>query len=150
VFLALLAREVVEQPVPLTLLRGVAVRRRGARAGTVDLKSGGMLQLVGAGRLSALELELAETNTVERFQAAAARGVYKTEEAREVTNAYQHLMRLRLVHQLERLDAGEPPDNDVDPSRLSRADGLLLREALRTVTRVQAELRERYRTHLLT
>jgi CBS domain-containing protein len=59
-------------------------------------------------------------------------------------------MRLRLVHQLDRLEAGAPPDNHVDPSRLSHADGLLLREALRTVARVQGELRERYRTHLLT
>lgn len=149
VFLALLAREVVEQAVPLTLLRGVAVARRGARAGTVDVKSGGMLQLVGAGRLVALELGLAATNTVDRFQAAAEQGVYKREDAHEITDAYQHLMRLRLVHQLERLEAGEPPDNHVDPRRLSRADRLLLREALRTVTRVQAELRERYRTSLL-
>ena len=149
VFLALLAREVVEHAVPLTLLRGVAVKRRGPRAGTVDLKTGGMLQVVGAGRLVALELGLAETNTVDRFRAAAGRGVYKPEEAHEITDAYQHLMRLRLVHQLARLDAGEQPDNDVDPSRLSRADELLLREALRTVTRVQAELRERYRTGLL-
>lgn len=149
VFLALLAREVVEHAVPLTLLGGIAVKRRGARAGTVDLKTGGMLQLVGTGRLAALELGLAATNTVDRFHAAAERGVYKREDAHEITDAYQHLMRLRLVHQLGRLDAGELPDNDVDPTRLSRADGLLLRDALRTVTRVQAELRERYRTSLL-
>jgi CBS domain-containing protein len=150
VFLALLAREVVDQAVPLTFLRAVAVRRRGARAGTVDLKSGGMLPLVGAARLAALELGLPETNTVDRFQSAAGRGLYKPQETREITDAYQHLMRLRLVHQLDRLEAGAPPDNHVDPSRLSHADGLLLREALRTVARVQGELRERYRTHLLT
>lgn len=149
-FLALLAREVVEHAVPLTLLGGVAVARRGAHAGAVDLKAGGMLQLVGAGRLAALELGLEATNTVERFHAAAARGRYEGRDAQEITDAYQHLMRLRLVHQLACLDAGAPPDNHVDPSRLSRADALLLREALRTVTRVQGELRERYRTGLLT
>jgi signal-transduction protein with cAMP-binding, CBS, and nucleotidyltransferase domain len=58
-------------------------------------------------------------------------------------------MRLRLVHQLERLAAGAPADNDVVYQRLSRADALLFRDALRTVERVQAGIRERFATDLL-
>ena len=55
----------------------------------------------------------------------------------------------RLVHQLACLERGEPPDNRVNPKRLSHADGVLLREALHTVGRVQEELRVRYATDLL-
>jgi len=55
-------------------------------------------------------------------------------------------MRLRLVHQLENLARGELPDNYVTPSRLSRADALLMREAMKTVSRVQAEIRDRFAT----
>jgi CBS domain-containing protein len=145
-FLALLAREVTERPVPLTVLGNVAVRRVGGGRRGVDLKGGGGLQLVGAARVGALELGLAETNTVARFRAVAARGVYTPEEATEITDAFQHLVRLRLVHQLACLDAGEPPDNVVDPRRLSRADAVLLRDALGTVGRVQAGLRMRFST----
>jgi CBS domain-containing protein len=148
-FLRLLARDVVERRPPRTLLGNVAVRRRGPRRGTVDVKGAGALQLTGAGRLAALTLGLAETNTIDRFRAAAERGLYAAAEAREITDACQHLFRVRLVHQLDRIAAGAAPDNDVDPAQLSRADALLLRDALRTVERVQAGVRERFATDLL-
>jgi signal-transduction protein with cAMP-binding, CBS, and nucleotidyltransferase domain len=65
---------------------------------------------------------------------------------REITDAYEHLMRLRLVHQLERLAAGAPADNRVIVATLSRADALLLRDALAVVERVQTGLRVRFAT----
>jgi CBS domain-containing protein len=149
IFLAMLARDVASRRLPVTLLGNVAVKRSGPRRGTVDLKGAGMLQIVGAGRLHALELGLRAVNTVDRFRAAGAQGVYREEEVREITDAFQHLMRLRLLHQLERIEQGEAPDNDVDPRRLSHADRLLLREALRTVSRVQAGIRERFATDVM-
>jgi CBS domain-containing protein len=149
VFLGVLARDVVERRPPLSLLGHVAVRRSGPRRGTVDLKGAGSLQLVGAARLAALELSLRHTNTIDRFRAAGARGLYSPEDTTEIVEAYQLLMRLRLVHQLQQLSLGRPPDNDVDPERLSHGDSLLLREALKTVGRVQAGLRARFATHLL-
>jgi CBS domain-containing protein len=149
VFLRLLARDVADQRVPLTLFGKVAVRRRGPQRGLVDVKMAGSLQLVGAARLHALALGLGETNTIDRFRGAAARGVYHDDEVREVTDAYQHLMRLRIVHQLEQAADGKSMDNDVDPKRLTHADRLLLRDALKTVTHVQAGIRERFATALV-
>lgn len=145
-FLRLLAHDVVSRRVPRTLLGNVAVERRGPGRGSVDIKRAGILQLTGAARVDALGLGLPHTNTVERFRAAAERGIYTAAEAREITDAYQHLVRLRLVHQLEQLAAGATPDNRVSPARLSRADALLLRDALATVERVQAGLGDRFAT----
>ena len=145
-FLRLLAHDVVVRRVPRTLLGNVAVERRGPARGTVDIKAAGAMQLTGAARVHALELGLPQTNTIDRFRAAAERGLYTATEAREVTDAYQHLMRLRLVHQLERLAAGAPADNRIQPARLSRADALLFRDALAVVERVQAGLRVRFAT----
>jgi CBS domain-containing protein len=145
-FLGYLARDVVERRLPLTLFGNLAVHRSGPHRGAVDAKAAGGLQLVGAGRLYDLALALGETNTVDRVRAAAARGVFKDEQAREITDAYQHLLRLRLVHQLENLSRGEAPDNYIVPSRLSRADAVLMRDAMRTVSSVQAEIRERFAT----
>lgn len=147
-FLGLLARDVVTVRVPLTVFGHVAVERRGPLRGTVDVKRVGM-PLVGAARLHALELAVAETNTVDRIRAAGARGLYTDEETREISDAFQHVTRLRLVHQLAQLEAGAPPDNAVAPARLSRADRLLFHDALRTVQRVQAGVRERFRTDML-
>jgi CBS domain-containing protein len=143
-FLALLARDVVDRRVPLTMLGRLSVARRGPQAGTIDVKGGATMQLVGAGRVLALELALAESNTIERVRAAGARGVWSERETREIVDACQVLMRVRLVHQLEQLARGQAPDNRVVPARLSRADALLLRDALRTVSLVQRTVRGRY------
>ncbi len=147
--LGLLARDVVDRPVSLTVFGNLRVARREPHRGTVDLKGGGGLQLVGAARVHALALGLEETNTVDRFRAAATREAYGEAECREITDAHQFLQRLRLVHQLDCLERGEPADNRISPGRLSRAETVLLRDALRTVTHVQAGLRERYATDLL-
>ena len=145
-FLSLLARDVVERRVPLTMFGNVGVLRGGPHRDTVDVKGAGAIQLVGAARLLALEQGLSETNTVERMRAAAAGGAWTDEQAREVTDAYQLLMRIRLVHQLEQAAAGVPVDNYVNPARLSHADAVLFRDALKTVARVQAGIRERFAT----
>ncbi len=148
-FLRLLAHDVVRRRLPLTVFRNIAVEPSGPRRGRVDVKAAGMLHLVGAARVVALEQGIAATGTIDRFQAAAAAGLYGEAEAQEIIDAYQHLLRLRLVHQLEQAARGEPVDNHVDPARLSRADALLFRDALRTVARVQAGLAERFATDLV-
>ena len=148
-FLGFLARDVVDRPVALTVFGNLRPSRSGPRSGTVDVKGSGSLQLVGAARLHALALGREETNTVDRFRAASAAGLYPEEECREITDAYQHLTRIRLVHQLACLERGEPPDNHVNPRRLSHGDRVLFVDALKTVTRVQGGLRERYATDFL-
>jgi CBS domain-containing protein len=144
VFLGLLARDVVSQPPPLTLFGRIATRRR-----WVDIKGAAAMPLAGAARVHALELGLSEMNTVERYRAAGARGLYTAAETTEITEAYQHVLRLRLLHQLAQLENGVAPDNLIEHRALSRADGLLLRDAFRTVSIVQAGLRERFRTDLV-
>ncbi len=144
VFLGLLARDVVSRPPPLTLFGRVATRH-----GQIDVKSAAAMSLAAAARVHALELALPEVNTVERFRAAGARGYYTAAETTEIVDAYQHVLRLRLVHQLAQLDRGLAPDNVIDHRSLSRADALLLRDAFRTLTMVQGGLRERFRTDLL-
>lgn len=145
-FLRVLASDVVERRVALTLFGGIGTHRRGPHRGALDLKGGGALQLVGAARVHALELGLSETNTIDRFRAAQARGLYTPSEVGEIVDAAQHLMRLRLLHQLDQHARSEVADNFVAPAQLSHADRVLLREALRTVGHVQAKMRQRFAT----
>jgi CBS domain-containing protein len=145
-FLAMIAGDVVSRPVPLTVFGNVRTSTDPEHRGAVDVKGAGGLQLVGAARLLALQLGLAETNTVERFRAAAGRGALADDQVAEVTEAFQYLMRLRLVHQLGQLRRRETPDNYVVPRTLSHAEGLLFRDALGTVRRLQAAVRERFAT----
>jgi CBS domain-containing protein len=145
-FVRVLASDVVERRVPLTLFGSIGAHRGGPHRGAVDLKGGGTMQLVGAARVHALELGMSETNTIDRFRAAQRHALYSPNEAGDIIDAAQHLMRLRLLHQLDQHTRGEAADNFVVPAQLSHADRVLLREALRTVGRVQAKMRERFAT----
>jgi CBS domain-containing protein len=140
---------VVNDPLPIGLFGRLLVERQDPGGRTVDLKMGGTRQLVGAARVYALALGIGETNTVDRLRAAAGAGFHAEAEVRDIVGAYQHLLRLRLVHQLDQLDRGEPPDNRVRVDELSRADGLLLRDALRVVADVKRSLKDRYGTDLI-
>jgi CBS domain-containing protein len=148
-FLRRLAENVVNDPLPIGLFGRLLVERQDPGGRTVDLKMGGTRQLVGAARVYALALGIGETNTVDRLRAAAGAGFHAEAEVRDIVGAYQHLLRLRLVHQLDQLDRGEPPDNRVRVDELSRADGLLLRDALRVVADVKRSLKDRYGTDLI-
>ena len=145
-FLTAMARDVVDRRLPVGLFGRLRLARSGPHRGALDLKGAGGLQLVGAARVHALALGLAETGTIERFQAAGARGLYPSEIVTEIADAHEDLLRLRLAHQLARIRAGLAPDNHVEVRRLSHRDQLLLRESLRTAGRVQAGLRERFAT----
>jgi CBS domain-containing protein len=148
-FLGMMALDVVERRLPVTFFGGVGVHRAGPHRGAVDVKGAGCIQLVGAARVHALELGLSATNTLARFAAAGERGIYAKDDVVEISDAYEHLLRLRLTHQLARLATGEEPDNYVHPEQLSHRDALLLRDALKTVGRVQSRLRERYATDFI-
>jgi CBS domain-containing protein len=145
-FLTAMASDVVDRRLPVGPLGGVRTPRSGPHRGALDLKGAGGIQLVGAARVHALELGLAETGTAERFHAAGTRGLYEPAETAQIVDAHDDLLRLRLVHQLACLGEGRSPDNHVLLGGLSRRDQLLLREALRVVGRVQGVLRERYAT----
>jgi CBS domain-containing protein len=147
--LSTLARDVVDRALPRTLLGGIKGESRGPHRGTVDVKASGGMHLVATARIHALALGLADTNTIARFLGAAAAGIYSASEATEIVEAFEHLLHLRLVAQLDRLAQRAVPDNRVELRRLSRRDALLLRDAFATISRLQADLRERYRTDLM-
>ena len=99
-----LGRIAVSHAPPLGLFGRFKVRRENGRRG-INLKLGGMLILSNALRAYAIELGLAETNTLERLEAARASGCFTDSESGDIREAYETLFRLRLGHQLARIEA---------------------------------------------
>ena len=145
-----LARIAVSHAPPLGLFGRFRVRREQEGRRGINLKLGGMLLLNNALRAYAVDLGLAETNTLERLEAATrVGGCFTTAEAEDVRQAYETIFRLRLGHQLARLTAGERPDNILDPGGLSRSEQGRLREAFRAIGRLQGKVEMRYFTQAL-
>jgi CBS domain-containing protein len=141
-----LGRLAVSHAPPLGLFGRLILEKRDGGRG-IDVKLNGMLLLVNALRAYAIELGLDETNTIERLEAAARAGrCFTADETEDVRQAYETIFHLRLRHQLERLAAGEPPDNFVDPRALTRGDQRRLRDAFSAIRRLQGKIEDRYFT----
>jgi CBS domain-containing protein len=143
-----LARVAVSHAPPLGLFGRFLVQRRDDRRG-IDIKLNGLMPLVNTLRVHAIDLGLDETNTLERLAAATSAGRFSEVEAEATRRAYETLFHLRLGHQLRRIAAGQPPDNFIDPRGLHRDDQRRLKEAFRTVRRVQGRVEVRYFTEPL-
>jgi CBS domain-containing protein len=134
---------------PLGLFGRFLLEKKDGRRG-INLKLNGMLLLVNALRAFAIELGLAETNTLERLEAATrAGGCFTEDQADDVRRAYETIFRTRLEHQLAQLATGTTPDNFVDPHALTRGDQHQLQEAFRAIRRLQGTVEDRYFTQAL-
>jgi CBS domain-containing protein len=144
-----LAKIAVSHGPPLGLFGRFVLRdKNGARG--VDVKLGGMLLLTNALRVYAIDLGLAETNTIERLEAATRIGnCFRPDERDDLRQTYETIFHLRLRHQLARVAAGARPDNLVDPRALSPADRRGLKDAFRSVRRLQGKLKDRYFTEAI-
>jgi CBS domain-containing protein len=148
-FLRYLARDAVLRPSGLGWFGRFRVEHSGPRPGRLDLKTTAMFPLTQGLRVCGLSLGLRETHTLDRLSGAEAAGLLRPQDAGDLREAYEVVARLRLAHQLRCLDLGIPPDNFLDPRRLSRGDGLLLKDALHTVAWLQRFLEDRFQTDTL-
>jgi CBS domain-containing protein len=148
-FLRHMACVAVDRPRPLGLFGGFAVERSGPHKDAVDLKASAVLPVTHAMRVYALSLGVPQTNTLDRLEAVGERGALGAEEVGDLRDAHRLIARLRLTHQLEQMDAGQPPDNFIRPRALGRTDRLLLKEAFKTIAALERRVEERFQTGLV-
>jgi CBS domain-containing protein len=140
-FLGILARQSLQHEVPLGVFRRFVVQRDGAHRDRLDLKRAGLLPLTEMVRVRALAAGLAATaGTRDRLIALAAAGRLAAGDADALGHAFDLFTRLRLVHQLHQLRAGEAADNWIDPDALPGPDRAALRDAFGLVRNAQAAL----------
>jgi CBS domain-containing protein len=143
--LQMLAAHALKPRAALTLFERLKLPRTRDGADTYDLRERGILPVVEAARVLALDLRyFASSNTFDRLRHAAnvLPELHTTlEMARE---GYRHLADLRLEHQLYLVEGGEPPDDDLDVYSLTKMQQRLLQRAADAVADLQDVLAERY------
>ncbi len=146
-FLARLAREAVTWQPPLGLFRGFVLDRAGRGSRGLDLKAGGLVPIVQLARIHALAAGLPEVSTGARLVAAAAAGTISQQRADDLGGAHEMISHLRLRHQADQTEHGQPAGNVIDPARLSTLDRNSLRDAFGIIKDAQQELTYTYRLH---
>ena len=137
----LAARAVANRP-PLGFLGRLIVATSGEHRNELDLHRKGIQPLVDVVRVLALERGIVAPSTVARLRDLRVQHDYP--HADEIENALEYLHTLRIHRQLARLEAGEAPDDFVDPQTLSNGEKKSLKEAFQLITGLHDALARRY------
>jgi CBS domain-containing protein len=125
-----------ERP-PTGFWRDVVLEAGGVHRGALDVKRGGMLPIESLARWAALSAGVSAKPTLARLDAAAAAGTLAADDAAQLRDAFEFLCALRMEHQLDQVRAGEQPTDLIEPSRLTPLTRSSLKQAFRTIARVQ-------------
>jgi CBS domain-containing protein len=143
--LQMLAAHALKHRASLTLFERLKLPNPRDGADIYDLRERGILPVVEAARVLALDLRyFASSNTFDRlrYAAQALPDLHTTlEMARE---GYRHLADLRLEHQLYLVEGGEPPDDELNVYGLNKMQQRLLQRAAEAVADLQDALAARY------
>ncbi|MFW5721794.1 MAG: DUF294 nucleotidyltransferase-like domain-containing protein [Desulfohalobiaceae bacterium] len=148
VFLRYLAANCLETRPPLSFFRNFIVEKNGEHKNTLDIKKRGLVPIVDFARVMALKYSVKETNTLGRLELLAEAGHISQSLHNDTCDAYEFMMQLRLVHQMERYEQGQEPNNHIDPGTLSELDKRTLKEAFAVIGRLQSFLKDYFKLNI--
>ncbi len=145
IFLLHLGRHCLSTRPPLSFFKTFIVEKNGEHKNTLDLKKSGLTPFVDFARIMSLKYGVRETNTLGRLQLLAEENHISQDLYSETIEAYEFLMQLRLVHQLDMMDQNKSPDNHINPADLSDIEKQPLKESFEVIRRLQSVLSQEFR-----
>jgi CBS domain-containing protein len=143
-FLAHMAGVVLKNRPPLDFFGKFVREKNGANKGTFNIKINGLGPIIDIARLSALEMQVFATSTVERLTEVKDRPGGAGAMCDDLEQAFEFLMSLRLRHQYQRIQAGHEPDNFIDPQGLGAMERAMLKEAFKLIVTAQETIAKKY------
>ena len=98
----------------------------------------------------ALELNVKNTNTLERLEQVEEKRILDQELYSDLREAYAFIKYLRLSRHLQARSRGEEPDNFVNPENLNSLERKMLKESFAVINRFQDLIAFRYQTQYIT
>ncbi|MFW6106402.1 MAG: putative nucleotidyltransferase substrate binding domain-containing protein, partial [Desulfovermiculus sp.] len=126
---------------PLDFFGQFVLHNKNQRKNILDLKSP-MRLVVDFARIYALKLQMVEANTLSRLKALLESGTFEQEVIRDLIEAYERLLIIRLHHQARMaVDSAQEPDNLLSPKELTHIDRQTLKQAFKSIKTIQGLLR---------
>lgn len=110
----------------------------------VDVKRNGMRIVANAARILALKSGIGVCNTTDRIDALVRGGVLSDDFGATVSAAYDELLDILLMHQLDQRRSGTPLDKEIAPHDLKTPAREALRISMRAVKRFQERLQSEF------
>jgi CBS domain-containing protein len=135
-----LAMAAIDLRPPTGFFRDFVLESKGSRAGTLDVKAGGITPITNLARTFAVGSGSSATRTIDRLRASTGAGALEGDLAVGLEEAFRLLWRVRLRHQSDQQRAGLDPDDSVDPKTLGPLTRRSLKEAFRLIVAAQRHL----------
>lgn len=123
--------------VPLGFLGRFVTDKDGLHKGQLDVKKSGLIFVVEAIRILALQHHITETGTLKRIAKLVDGGHIHANDGEYFESAYQVLLHYALRSQVSKARRGEKIDTYIDPRILSPRDKETLRHAFKAVSTLQ-------------
>ena len=141
----ILLRQGTRVPAPLSFFGRLDVEPDGRGGMGINLRHRGLQPIVAIARALALDAGyFKSSNTFDRLRFLANADHPASAEAKVLLGAFQNLVDMHLLVQMQAAEVGEPPTDWIDPETLHRSRQNLLRDTFKTLQRVQASLEHRY------
>ncbi|WP_446009777.1 DUF294 nucleotidyltransferase-like domain-containing protein [Candidatus Electrothrix sp.] len=145
-YLLHLAGQCLSGRTPLSFFKNFIVEKNGEHKNKLDIKHQGITPFVNFARILALRHNIRETNTLARLHVLAKEGILDETLWATAVDAYEMQMQLRIIHQLNQIEADKQPDNHIAPDELSELEKRMLRDAFEVIDRLHSVLKTMFPT----
>lgn len=147
-FQAHMASNALQHQPPLGIFKGFVLEKNGDGGKALDMKLRGVVPVIDLARVRALAVGASPLNTMERLDAISQEGGMTESAVADLRDAFEFISTLRLHHQAAQIEAGNAPDNFLDPKEISALERRYLKDAFEVVTDLQNSLSRNYRLNL--
>jgi len=144
-FLACMVRNALQRTPPLGFFKDFVMENDGRQNNSLNIKRRGTAPIVDLIRVHALAIGSPATNSFERLRDIIAANVLPKGRGEDLRDAYEVIAMTRIRQQARALQAGEAPDNNVVPERLSEFERKHLKEAFSVLSNAQKFVKFHFR-----
>lgn len=144
-FLGCLARNAQNRTPPLGFFRDFVLEKGGRHENSINLKRRGSGPLVDVIRVHALAAASTAQNSFRRLDDVVAAGFLTASMTADLRDALEFISVVRARHQAAAIEAGDAPNNNIDPETLSNLERRSLKDAFKVLSNAQKFLKFRYR-----
>lgn len=145
-FLAAMARNALNRTPPLGFFRTFVMERDGKHANIINLKRRGTAPMVDLIRVHALAARSRAQNAFDRLDDIAEADLLPAGQVDRLRYALEFIAMVRIRYQTADIRNSCPPDNDIEPDRVSDEERHHLKDAFQVLSNAQKFLRFRYPT----
>ncbi|RYD01817.1 hypothetical protein N752_28610 [Desulforamulus aquiferis] len=142
----LLATDELKFRPPLGFRNNIVTEKSGPHKNEINLKSSAAIHIVNCIRIFALNHGITETSTLGRLRELVEQRIIDKDDAEYIQSAYETIMMFRIRENLRKYQLELPPDNFINPNRLSKRERAILKDSLSIILRLQKTTEKNFPT----